>query len=294
VPDDPRSGQPKTQRTYANVDRVRTLVRSDRRLGVRVIAEELNMNRETVRQVVKKDVGMRKISAKLVPQILTHDQKQRRHHISSDLLRNAEMFDRVITGDETWCFQYHPETKRQSMQWKTQNSPRPKKARMSRLQVKTMLVRFFDRKEIVGYEFIAQGQTVNQQCYLEVLTRLPVSVRRKIPGLWPDKWILHHDNSSVHDALRVREFLAKNSITKMDHPPYSPDLAPCDFWLFPKLNNALKGQRFADLSDIQRNVKTILRGIPENDFQDCFRKWHHRLTKCIASPGAYFEGDSSC
>jgi len=85
------------------------------------------MNRKTVRQIVKEYLGMRKISAKMVPRILTHDQKQRWLHISSNFLRNAEMFDRVITGDETWCFQYDPETKRQSMQWKTQNSPRPKK-----------------------------------------------------------------------------------------------------------------------------------------------------------------------
>jgi hypothetical protein len=63
VQDDPRSGQPKTQRTDADVDRVRTLVSSDRRLGVRVIAEELNMNRETVRQIVNEDFGMRKFSA---------------------------------------------------------------------------------------------------------------------------------------------------------------------------------------------------------------------------------------
>ena len=111
VHDDPRSEQPKMQRTDANVDRVRTLVCSDRRLGVRVIAEELNMNRETVRQIVKKDLGTRKFSAKMVPRILTHDQKQRQLHISSDLLCNAEMFDRVITSDETWCFQYDLETK---------------------------------------------------------------------------------------------------------------------------------------------------------------------------------------
>jgi hypothetical protein len=64
---DPRIRQPKTQRTDANVDRVRTLVRSDRRLGVRVIAEELNMNRETVRPIVKEDLGMRKFSLKIVP-----------------------------------------------------------------------------------------------------------------------------------------------------------------------------------------------------------------------------------
>ena len=151
-----------------------------------------------------------------MPRILKHDQIQRRLHMSSDLLRNSDMFLRVITGDETWCFQHDLETKQQSMQWKTRNSPWPKKARMSRLQVKTMLVCFFDHKGIVHHEFIAQGQKVNQQCYLEVLTRLRESVQRKRPRLWPDKWIL----------------LAKNSITKMDHPPYTPDLVPCDFGLF--------------------------------------------------------------
>ena len=165
---------------------------------------------------------------------------------------------------------------------------------MSRSQVKITLVCFFDHKGIVHYEFNAQGQMVNQQCYLEVLTRLRESVRRKRPGLWPDKWILHHDNAPAHDALRVREFLAKNSITKMDHLPYSSDLVPCDFWLFPKLKNALKGQRFAGLSDIERNVKMLLRGIPENDFQNCFWQWQHLLMKCIASQGEYFEGNNSC
>jgi len=79
------------------------------------------------------------------------------------------------------------------------------KACMFRLQVKTMLVCFFNHKGIVHYEFIAQGQTVNQQCYLELLTKLRECVRRKRPGLWPDKWILHHDNATPHDALRNRK-----------------------------------------------------------------------------------------
>jgi len=143
---------------------------------------------------------------------------------------------------------------------------------MSRTQVKIMLVCFFEHKGIVHYEFISQGQTVSQQCYLELLTRLRECVWRKKPGLWPDKWILDLDSAPVHDAVRVHGFLAKNFITKMDHPPYSPDLAPCDFWLFPKLEIALKGQRFADLSDIQFNMKTLLRGVPENDFQNCLRQ----------------------
>ena len=89
------------------------------------------MNRETVRQILKEDLGMRKFSEKMMSRILTHDQKQRRLHVSSHLLRNAAMSERVITGDETWCFQYDPETKRASMQWKTQNSPRPKSTHVS-------------------------------------------------------------------------------------------------------------------------------------------------------------------
>jgi histone-lysine N-methyltransferase SETMAR len=121
-----------------------------------------------------------------------------------------------------------------------------------------MLVCFFDHRGIVHYEFIAQGQMANQQCYLEVLTRLRESVRRKRPELGPDKWSLHHDSALAHDALRVREFLAKKSITKMDHPFYSPDLAPCDFWLFSKLKIAMKGQRFADIPAIQRNMTRLL------------------------------------
>jgi hypothetical protein len=68
---------------------------------VRVIAEELSVNRETVRQIVKEDLGMRKFFVKMVPRILIHDQKQRRLQIASGLLCNAEMLDWVTTGDET-------------------------------------------------------------------------------------------------------------------------------------------------------------------------------------------------
>jgi hypothetical protein len=55
----------------------------------------------------------------------------------------------------------------------------------------------------------------------------------------------------------------------MNHPPHLPDLAPFDFWFFPKLQNVLKGQRFADIPNIQCNVM-LLQSILEKDFQDCF------------------------
>jgi hypothetical protein len=78
-----------------------------------------------------------------------------------------------------------------------------------------------------------------------------------------DAWFLHNDNAPAHDALPVRKLLAKKKIMKLDHPPYSPHLAPCNFWLFPKLKTALKGHRFSDVADIQGRATTILQSIPE-------------------------------
>jgi hypothetical protein len=84
VKDDERTGCPKTHRTDENVE-VRKLVRSDRRLSVRMMAEELNLDRETVRKILTEDLGMRKVSGKMVPQIFSDDQKQRRLDVCSDL-----------------------------------------------------------------------------------------------------------------------------------------------------------------------------------------------------------------
>jgi hypothetical protein len=68
-----------------------------------------------------------------------------------------------------------------------------------------------------------------------VLKRLWECVQSKRPELWPDKWILHLDITPAHYALRVCDFPAKTSITKMVHPPYSPDVVPFEFWLFAKI-----------------------------------------------------------
>jgi transposase len=100
---------------------------------------------------------------------------------------------------------------------------------------------FFYIRGIVHYEFVPTGQTVNQVYYLEVLKRLREKVRRKRPEIFANNsWILHHDNAPAHTARSVREFLAAKQITVLEHPAYSPDLAPNEFFLFPKIKEILK------------------------------------------------------
>ena len=85
---------------------------------------------------------------------------------------------------------------------------------------------------------------------------------------------------------------AKTSTPVVPHPPYSPDLAPTDFFLFPKLKTTLKGRRFQIIEEIQENATIELRAITSSAFQEAFQKWKKRWERCIASRGDYFEGDS--
>jgi len=93
-------------------------------LSVRSIAEQVNIDRETVGKILTEDLDMRKVCAKMVPKELGKEQKQRRVTICQDLIeRQDDILGHVITGDEIWVYQYDPEMKRQSAQWKTANFP---------------------------------------------------------------------------------------------------------------------------------------------------------------------------
>ena len=108
---------------------------------------------------------------------------------------------------------------------------------------------------------------------------------------WADNsWFLHHDTTPSHTALVLRDHFAKNSTHNVLQPPYSPDLAPCDFWPFPKLKRPLRGHRFDMIEEIQAESKKALKGIPEIEFNMCFDDWKKRWHKCIISGGDYFEG----
>jgi hypothetical protein len=108
----------------------------------------------------------------------------------------------------------------------------PKKARMSKSQVKILLITFFNIKGTFHFEFVPQGQTVKQAYHVEILKQLYEAVHREGAELWPNSWILYHDNAPAHRALSGQR---KKSITEMELPLCSPNLASNDFWLFPEI-----------------------------------------------------------
>jgi len=85
-------------------------------------------------------------------------------------------------------------------------------------------------------------------------------------------WFLHQNNAPGHTALRVQQFLTKNKMTAIPHPPCSPEVAPCDFFLFPRMKGQMKGKRFADVSEVKKKTLEVLNNIITEEFQKCFQQ----------------------
>jgi hypothetical protein len=119
---------------------------------------------------------------------------------------DSHFLDKVITCDETWIFTYDPETKCQTMHWKTPSSPNMKKARQSKSKFKAMLIVFFDIKGVIFEHCVPEGATVNQHYYKNVLQTLRERIRKKRTELWKNSFILHQDNAPAHTALSVKQF----------------------------------------------------------------------------------------
>jgi hypothetical protein len=198
-----------------NIQSVHDLVMSDSRISTRIITDKLGIRKCSVRTILKEDLNMRKMCAKIVPKVLTQEQTQRRVGFCQDWLENEEGSDFlqwVITGDGSWIYKIDRETKRHSEEWKHGDSPRSKRARKSRSKIKSMLIVFFNIRGVVHHDFVPQGQTVNAAFYVEVSKRLRESLRRVRPELWTEKNPIQlHDNAPSHSALIVLEFSPKTT-----------------------------------------------------------------------------------
>jgi len=294
INDDEHPGAKKSVVTDRNMEVVRDFITKEPKCSLRYMEGELNISKNAIHRILTQHLGLRKICARFVPHQLTDDQKALRIRHCKDLLKssknNKKFIYSIVTGDETWCFQYDPETKRQSAEWKHPNEEKPTKSRLEKSKVKTMLICFYDSEGILHKEFLPTGQTMNGVFYVGVLKRLLLRIRRVRPQ-YREKgsWRLLQDNAPSHRSKLVTDFLTNNDVLTINHSPYSPDLAPCDFYLFSKLHLPMKGQRYADIESIQKASTAILKDIPKVELRNSFDTLIDRAKRCIEANGSYFE-----
>ncbi|CAH2002088.1 unnamed protein product [Acanthoscelides obtectus] len=266
--DDPRVGAPKTAVTQENVDAVRKLIIEDRHVTYREIEASLKISKTSIQKNLHEELGVRKLVSRWIPHLLTEEQKAARVNWCQKTLDcfdsgNSKNVYSIVSGDESWIYCYEPENKRQSAVWVFQGEEKPIKVIRSRSQ-----------------------RSVTADWYTTICLPKVITELRKIN---PERIILHRDNASSHTAQKTRQYLTEENVELLDHPPYSPDLSPSDFFTFPKIKNSLRGQRFQSPEEAVDALKNAVLDLPANEWNKCFENCFERMQMCINLRGEYFE-----
>ena len=295
IEDHPRSGRPRTAVTEEIIDAVRAIIEEDPHSIYQQIQHILGISSGSVNSIIHDYLDLHKVCARRVPHQLTDTQKQLRIQFCRQTLQRFEegrsrRVSDIITGDEAWFYNFDPETKQQSTVWISRNEPRPTKVRRNKSSGKRMVAIFFMKTGLIKPIVLESGQTVNANWYVNhCLPEVFKAVSERRPNIGVHKLILHDDNARPHRAWITNEFLFENHVESYPNPPYSPELSPCDFFLFPKLKSQLRGVQFHDDNEMLAALDQAIGSLTRNDFQNCFADWFDRMKNCIDAQGQYFE-----
>ncbi len=299
--DNERSGRPSEAVNFETVNIVRTLLAKDRRYTISDLHHKIatdypyvTCSRTSIFTILTQELEMRKISARWVPRQLLPKHLDARFLSALEFLRlyknsGNTFLDQIVTGDETWVHYWTPETKQASMQWQKKGEKTPRKFKTRPSAGKIMMNVFWDNKGILLLEYFPKTQNVNQETYFDSLMKLRQAIKIKRPGKLSKKIVLLHDNARPHVAALVTSLLKDFDWTVFSHPPYSPDLAPSDFHLFPSLKKWLGGRHFDSDVQLQATVDEFFSKQDASWYAHGIEKLVSRYNKCLDLLGDYVE-----
>ncbi len=291
--DQRHSSAKKTKLTGDVLASIAAAIEKDRWITVRKLAATHGLPIGTVHTILKEDLGLVKKSARWVLKLLSSEQMEERVASSSDFLallrrHSLALLNNIVTMDESAVSFHTPETKRASKEWVKKGLPGPRKAKVHATRTKKMVLVFFDAKGVIYTNHVPKGKTVNAEYIKKALARFLKVFKSKRPIMASQEWFLHWDNVPVHTAAMVQEYLAAKGVKTLRHPPYSPDLAPADFFLFPRVKTELAGFSLKQ-ETFQKSWEGVVRTIPKEDFAAAFRRWMESCEKCVQIGRDYVE-----
>jgi len=293
VDDAPRPGAPRSSTSSDNIQRVQHALDDDRGATLRQLEDLLAIPMKSIHRIISDHLHMTRVVARWVPKLLTPVQLQERvqmcRHLLNAYQNEPDFLGRLVTGDETWFHFYEPETKQQSSVWKATHEPPPVKAKAVQSAGKRMATVFWDREGILLIEWLPEGRTINAQYYCEILERLREKIKSERRGRITRGTVLQQDNARPHTCNATMDVIRRLGFELLPHPAYSPDLAPSDYWLFPKMKEPLRGHRYGSLSALSSAISQWVRGTPTEFFAQGISKLPERWHKCVQLGGDYVE-----
>ena len=141
-------------------------------------------------------------------------------------------------------------------------------------------------RKSIDQSWLAKGLELGLLCWGFKGVQQEIS-REEASTLQSGQWYFHQNNAPVHNSILVTDYLTKMGIKTVPQPSYCPDLASCDFWLFPKF----RGCRYEAIEEMKEPVTKVVDTLTQEDFYEVFQKVLERYNKCIAAGGDYFKGE---
>ncbi|KAG5314934.1 SETMR methyltransferase, partial [Acromyrmex insinuator] len=269
--DAPRSGHPIGTVVSEIIDKVHNIVLTDRRVKVREVVEATDISHGTVISILHEQLGMKKLSARWMPRLLTVEHK-RDVTISKQCLkmfqRNPDEFlRRFITVD------MDPLHLRRN----SQNSESAPKKTTLKSAGKVMATIFWDARGIIIDYYAAL-----LDCFNNIL-------KKKRSHLAKKKVLFHQDNTRVHTCPAPITKFNEFRYELLPHLAYSPDLALCDYFLFPNLKKWFGEKRFTTREQFIAEIEAYFEGLDKSYYSDGLKKLENRWIKCIELKGDYVE-----
>ncbi|GFR71639.1 transposase [Elysia marginata] len=294
--DCPHLGRPKSCVNEPTIVSIKKDIDEDPHISVRELSDTKGLSYGIVHSIITEHLRMKKVCARWIPHLLTVEQKIDRFRFATELLNMFEphgpkRLPDIVTGDETWFPFFIIPLKRLIRMWVDWQGHRPVVLRPGFQSRKRMFTVFFNYSGPLVVDILPQDTTMTATYYVQnVFSQLKSAINEQQPKVSTSRTLLLRDIAGPHKARATTQSLRELGIQVLPQPAYSPDLAPCDFWLFPILNERLTGRKFDSIQDPPKVLNSELWTIPEEDYQDVFQKWHIRLKHCIQSNGEYFEG----
>lgn len=292
--DDARSGRPSNTEKGKYDSKILELIETEPRAPVFQIAKIMGSSMTKARKYVKEILGYKKLSCKWVPHQLNEKQKKTRVNFCEYFLRNYGDLQKkstynIVTGDETWISTYDPHVGPQSKVWTLQNNKPLSVCRKSLVNKKVLSSVFFSRTGIETISFLEGKEKATAKWYKNsCLTPLVDTWRNKHPKSGTKNLKINFDNAPIHKSLTIASYINQEKLKLLDHPPYSPDLAPCDFWLFPMIKQRLKGKKYDNILSLKSDFENALKNLGKKDFDKCFNEWIKRCKGVIENNGDYY------
>ena len=265
----------------------------DRQISVRRVADELGIPKSSVHEIMSNELGMRKVCTRWVPKLLTPLQRANRVDCCVELLRESEadptsFFERIVTGDETWVYHYDPLSQLEAKVWKRRDEQTPTRVRQEKSIGKVMMIVFWDKDGILLTDYLPRGTTINGSYYASIIEQLRFAILEKRHRKVGRGVLLLHDNASVHKSKIVQAAIQQSGFAELNHPAYSPDIAPSDYHLFSNLKKYLRGKSFGSNNEAITTVEDYLNDLDSNFFCHGIESLRDRWQRVVASEGHYF------